>query len=91
MIEWSPGAEQQLFEIRLGFSTDAALERFEQQLDAALEQLETFPESARTHPVLNRPDVRYLMVGDYRLTVLLTDDRILMFSLVHVRSGAAFD
>jgi hypothetical protein len=50
MIEWSPGAEQQLFEIRLGFSTDAALERFEQTLDAALEQLETFPQSADVEP-----------------------------------------
>jgi plasmid stabilization system protein ParE len=68
-IEWSLGAEQQLFEIRLSFATSAAQDRFEKHLDAALEQLEAFPESARMNPTLRRQDVRSLLVGDYRLTV----------------------
>jgi hypothetical protein len=60
MIERSLGAEQQLLENRLGFSADAALERLEQQLDAAQKPLETFPQSVRTHLVLHRPGVRSL-------------------------------
>ncbi len=54
MIEWSQGAEQQLFEILLSFSTKTTFEKFEKQLNTALEQLETFPESARMNPVLYR-------------------------------------
>jgi plasmid stabilization system protein ParE len=90
-IEWSLGAEQQLFEIRLSFATSAAQDRFEKHLDAALEQLEAFPESARMNPTLRRQDVRSLLVGDYRLTVLLLEDRLLVFSMVYAHSGAAFD
>ena len=91
MVEWTVGAEEQIHQIRLGFTTAAAQKRFDRQLDAALEQLETFPESARSHPSLNRQDVRMLLVGDYRLTVLVLEERLLVFSLVHARSGAAFD
>jgi hypothetical protein len=47
MIESSTGAEQQLYEIRWSFQSQAALERFEMALEQAFEQLETFPESAR--------------------------------------------
>ena len=71
MIEWSQGAEQQLFEILLSFTSRAAFERFEEQLETALRQLETFPESARMNPVLYRSDFRSLLVGDYRVTVLM--------------------
>jgi plasmid stabilization system protein ParE len=91
MIEWSTGAEQQLFEIRWSFQSETALERFEVALETAIEQLETFPESARMHPSLYRQDVRAIMIGDYRMTVLLLEERILVFSMIHARSGAAFD
>ena len=90
MIEWSQGAEQQLFEILVSFTSKPAFERFEKQLEVALEQLETFPESARMNPVLYRSDFRSLLVGDYRVTVLIMQDRILVFSVVHTHSGAAF-
>jgi plasmid stabilization system protein ParE len=91
MIEWSKGAEDQLLEIYFSLSTISALERFQKQLDKALEQLEAFPESARMNPVLYRSDFRSILVEDYRLTVLLLPDRILVFSIVHVRSDSAFD
>lgn len=91
MIEWSVGAEQQLYEIRFGFNTIAALERFERELEQALEQLELFPESAGMNTTLYRQDLRSMLIGDYRLTVLLLEERILIFSIIHVRSGAAFD
>jgi plasmid stabilization system protein ParE len=91
MIEWSKGAEEQLFEILFSFKTNATLERFQKQLDETLEQLETFPESARMNPALYRQDFRSLLVGDYRLTVLLLEDRILVFSIIHTNSGSAFD
>jgi plasmid stabilization system protein ParE len=91
MIEWSKGAEEQLLEIYFSLTTVSALERFQKQLDEALEQLETFPESARMNPVLYRPDFRSLLVGDYRLSILLLTDRILIFSIVHARSNSAFD
>ena len=61
------------------------------QLDEALEQLKSFPESARMNPLLYRNDFRSLLVGDYRLTVLLLEERILVFSIVHTQSGSAFD
>jgi plasmid stabilization system protein ParE len=73
------------------FKPSASLERFQQQLDATLEQLETFPESARMNPTFYRQDFRSLLVGDYRLTVLLLENRILVFSIVHAQSGSAFD
>jgi hypothetical protein len=41
MIEWSKGAEEQLFEILFSFKTTATLERFQKQLDEALKQLES--------------------------------------------------
>jgi plasmid stabilization system protein ParE len=91
MIEWSKGAEQQLFEILFSFKTTTTLERFQKQLDEVLEQLENFPESAKMNPVLYRTDFRSLLVGDYRLTVLLLEDRILVFSIIHAQSGSAFD
>ncbi len=70
MIEWSVGAEQQVYEIRLGFYTDAALEKFDSELEQALEQLDLFPESAGMNTTLYRQDLRSITVGDYRLTVL---------------------
>lgn len=91
MIEWSIGAEQQLHELRQLFNTEAARKRFDKQLDAILKQLEDFPESARVHPILNRQDVRAFLVAEYRLTVLLLEDRTLVFSIVHAKSGAGFD
>ncbi len=91
MIEWSQGAEQQLFEILTSFTSKTAFEQFEKQLNNALEQLETFPESARMNPTLYRSDFRSLLVGDYRVSVLLLPDRILVFSMIHTHSGAAFD
>jgi plasmid stabilization system protein ParE len=91
MIEWSKGAEEQLFEILFSFKTTATLERFQKQLDEALEQLESFPESARMNPALYRQDFRSLLIGDYRLTVLLLEDRVLVFSIIHANSASAFD
>jgi plasmid stabilization system protein ParE len=91
MIEWTTGAEQQLYEIRWSFQTAAALDRFELALTQAFEQLETFPESARMHPALYRQDVRAIMIGDYRMTILLLEERLLVFSIIHAKSGAAFD
>jgi plasmid stabilization system protein ParE len=91
MLEWSIGAEEQLHELRQSFSTDAARKRFDKQLDALLKQLEEFPKSARIHPLLNRQDMRAFLVGEYRLTVLLLEDRTLVFSLVHAKSGVGFD
>lgn len=91
MIEWSKGAEEQLFEILFSFKTTVSLERFQKQLDEALKQLETFPESARMNPALYRQDFRALLIGDYRLTVLLLENRILVFSIIHTNSGSAFD
>jgi plasmid stabilization system protein ParE len=91
MIEWSLGAEQQLFEIRLSFTTQAAVERFDTELEDALEQLEIFPESASMNRALYRQDLRSIMVSEYRLTVLLLEDRILVFSIISARSGASFD
>ena len=91
MIEWSKGAEEQLLEILFSFKTDRALEKFQKQLDEALELLENFPESARMNPVLYRSDFRSLLVGDYRLNIMLLEERILVFSIVHTQSGSAFD
>jgi plasmid stabilization system protein ParE len=91
MIEWSIGAEEQLHELRQSFSTTVARKRFEKQLGVLLKQLEEFPESARIHPLLNRQDIRAFLVGEYRLTVLLLEDRRLVFSIVHAKSGLGFD
>jgi mRNA-degrading endonuclease RelE of RelBE toxin-antitoxin system len=91
MIEWSFGAQDQLFAARISFTSQTALEQFESELEKVLEQLETFPESAGMNRALYREDVRSLMVKDYRLTVLLLEDKIVVFSLVHARSSAAFD
>ena len=75
----------------LSFTSKPTFERFEKPLNTTLEQLETFPESARMNPVLYRSDFRSLLAGNYRLTVLLLEDRILVFSMVHTNSGTAFD
>ena len=91
MLEWSIGAEAQLHELRQSFSTETARKRFDKQLDALLKQLEDFPESARIHPLLNRQDIRAFLIGEYRLMVLLLEDRMLVFSIVHAKSGAGFD
>ena len=32
-----------------------------------------------------------LLVGDYRMTIVLTEEVLLVFSFIHTRSGAAFD
>jgi plasmid stabilization system protein ParE len=90
-IEWSLGAQDQLITARFDQRSTATLERFERELDDALDRLERFPESARQHPILGREDVRVLLVGDYRMTIVLTEEVLLVFSFIHTRSGAAFD
>jgi plasmid stabilization system protein ParE len=91
MLEWSIGAEEQLHGLRQSFKSEAARKRFEQQLDAVMKQLEEFPESARIHPILNRQDIRAFLIGEYRLTVLLLEERTLIFPIVHAKSGVGFD
>ena len=90
-VEWTTGAEAQIFEVRLEQHSERTRQHFDQALKTALEQLEAFPESGRTHPILNREDVRAILIENYRLTYVLLEDRVLVFSFVHTRSGAAFD
>ncbi len=90
-IEWSLGAQDQLITARFEQRSTTMLKRFDRELDDAIERLERFPESARQHPALGREDVRVLLVGDYRMTIVLTEEVLLVFSFIHTRSGAAFD
>jgi toxin ParE1/3/4 len=56
---------------------------FGQRVFAAVERLETFPESGRMVPELERPDVREVIVSSYRVIYRLLGDEVQVLTLHH--------
>lgn len=85
MPRWTLQAVEDLEAIRVYIARDS--EHFAvllvERLVASVERLGTFPESGRIVPELQRPDLRELIVGSYRVVYRLSDNSASVLTVLH--------
>lgn len=74
-IEWSPLALERVRDIARYIARDkpSAAEKWVKELFKLVGRLATQPRSCRVVPELNRPELRELIYGNYRVIYKLTD------------------
>jgi len=84
-VRWTPQALEDLEAIRAYVSRDsvryAAL--LVERLFAAVDRLESFPESGRIVPEFQRRDLREVILGSYRIVYRLHADRAVILTVFH--------
>lgn len=88
-VRWTPQAADD-FESITNFIAKNSLQYarvFALDVFASLERLETFPNSGRLVPELNRPDIREILLGSYRIVYRIKSDTVEILTLYH---GARF-
>lgn len=73
-VRWTPQAAEDLRAIREFIARDSPRygRLVAERLFSATERLQAFPESGRIVPERNRPELRELIVGEYRLVYRFT-------------------
>jgi len=86
-VVWSPLAIERAAEAAAYIATDhpAAARRWVDELFAVTATLARFPERGRHVPDLPRPDLRELLVGNYRVVYRLEARRIAVLTVRHLR------
>lgn len=84
-VEWTPSAWTDLEFLADFISKDSSYyaASFVQEIKMASRSLKVFAERGRVVPEFNRPDIRELFVGNYRLIYEVTRDAIHILALVH--------
>ncbi len=49
----------------------------------AVQRLQAFPESGRTVPEINQPDIREIILGNYRIIYRLTNNLVEILTVFH--------
>lgn len=84
-LRWTLQAVEDIEAIRAYVARDsehyAAL--LTERLFAAVDRLVAFPESGRMVPEFQRPDLRELIVGSYRIVYRLTGDSVAVLTVFH--------
>ncbi|MGH9800229.1 MAG: type II toxin-antitoxin system RelE/ParE family toxin [Blastocatellia bacterium] len=86
-ITWSPLALERINEIvdYIAQENVAAAERTAIELFGATERLEKFPASGRIVPEINRPNIREVIYGKYRILYRVEPKQIAILTVRHVR------
>lgn len=84
-VVWMPQAVSDLETVRQFIERDSTLyaRLVVERLFNAAGQLNTYPESGRVVPELNRPTVRELIRGSYRIVYRLEPDAVRILTIVH--------
>jgi len=84
-IEWSFKAENDLFEI-IDYIAQDSLEyalSFYEQVREKIENLIQFPKMGRIVPELDEPDIRELILRNYRIIYRISEKKIQIVRLFH--------
>ncbi|MHA1104115.1 MAG: type II toxin-antitoxin system RelE/ParE family toxin [Promethearchaeota archaeon] len=84
-IEWSPSAEIDLNEI-IDYIAHDSLEyalSFYEQVSEKVENLSQFPKMGRTVPELDDPNIRELILRNYRLIYRILGEKVQIVRLFH--------
>ena len=86
-VFWSTLALERVSEIAEYIARDApdTAERWIDQIFAAAERLEVFPNSGHIVPELNRPDVREVLHKGYRIIYKVKPERVEILTVRHTR------
>ena len=84
-IEWSPTANNDLNEIIDYIAQDSPqyASLFFEQLHLKIDNLKEFPKIGRKVPELNDPDIRELILRNYRLVYKISEDKIYIIRIIH--------
>jgi toxin ParE1/3/4 len=84
---WSPLALERVTEIALYIAEDRphAAEQWVEHIFAAVERLESFPLSGRMVPEADRPDLREVLHGDFRIIYRVEEHQLSVLTIRHAR------
>jgi len=84
-IRWTPQALDDLAAIRDYVARDSThyATLLVERLFAAVDRLSAFPESGRIVPEFQRPDLREVILGSYRIVYRLRDRRAEVLTVFH--------
>ncbi|MCK4559785.1 MAG: type II toxin-antitoxin system RelE/ParE family toxin [Calditrichia bacterium] len=84
-LKWSPLALERLIEIVNYIAEDKpiASKNFAQSIFKSIEKLKRFPKLGRIVPELNKPAYREIIIGNYRIIYMISDDIITILTIRH--------
>ena len=84
-VRWTPQALEDLEAFRAYVARDAVqyAALLVERLFSAVDRREMFPESGRNIPEFQRPDMRDVSLGSYRIVDRLHADRAVMLTVFH--------
>ena len=84
-IEWAPSAEKDLFEIIDYIAQDSPqyASLFYDQIRQKVEDLNSFPKLGRKVPELDDPNLRELILRNYRLIYQIFGEKIKIIRILH--------
>ena len=82
-VLWAERARRDLLEIGdfIGRDKRGAASKLVGEILNAVERAAHFPSSGRIVPELNRPDIREILLGNYRIVYRLNDGRITILTV----------
>lgn len=86
-IRWSPLARIRVVEIAetIRWDKPGAAARWIERVVAEVETLPEMPRRGRVVPEVDRPNVRELLIGNYRVIYRIADDSIVILTVRHGR------
>jgi plasmid stabilization system protein ParE len=86
-VFWSPLARQRVLEIAewIRWDKPGAAARWVERLLAEVETLADLPRRGRVVPELDRPEVRELLFGNYRVIYRIEEDELVILTVRHGR------
>ena len=84
-LRWTPQAVEDLEAIHAYVARDSThyATLLVERLFTAVDRLATFPESGRIVPEFQRPDLREVILGSYRIVYRLRDDHAVILTVFH--------
>ena len=84
-LKWSPLALERLIEIVNYIAEDKpiASKNFAQSIFKSIEKLKRFPKLGRIVPELNKSAYREIIIGNYRIIYMISDDIITILTIRH--------
>lgn len=89
-LVWSQRAASDLRQIHayIAFDKPRAASNFISTIKESVERLRRFPHSGRIVPELMRPDVREILVGNYRIVYKLEKRRVVVLTVFEAHRSA---
>jgi plasmid stabilization system protein ParE len=82
-VRWTAGARRDLAEIHRFIARDnaSAARRWTDRLIRRAERVSSFPAAGRIVPELDRPDVREVFLGSYRIIYRVGDREVVLWTI----------